>query len=262
MQKDKIRIIIIILLAIVFCYSAFSLISLWIDYKSSANLYEEARKDYANIQLLDPELNVNVPGNDSKEETTTTSEIDFAKLKAANKDVIGWLWIYDSTIDFPLLQATNNKKYLSHAYDGSYNRLGSIFMDYRNSSDLTDRNTIIYGHNTRSGAMFGALHKYEDKEYLETHNNFYIFTEDKTYTYEIFSLYITDSHSEAYKLNLKNDKAYSGFLKYISSKSIFDTGVDVNTDDHIVTLSTCTSSGIKTERLVIHGKLVSVTEND
>ena len=90
--------------------------------------------------------------------------LNWNAMQRTNPEIIGWIWAYDTTISFPLLQTDNNQKYTYTLYDGvSKGSGGAIFADYRNSPDFTDRNTIIYGHNLNYGVMFGALMYYADE---------------------------------------------------------------------------------------------------
>ncbi|EGP9899719.1 class B sortase, partial [Listeria monocytogenes] len=90
-------------------------------------------------------------------------------LQKLNKDMVGWLTIADTEIDYPILQSTDNDYYLHHNYKNEKARAGSIFKDYRNTNEFLDKNTIIYGHNMKDGSMFADLRKYLDKDFLAAH---------------------------------------------------------------------------------------------
>ena len=91
--------------------------------------------------------------------------VDFEALRKSGPDIIGWISLPDSAINYPVTQADNNEYYLRHLYDGSYNKTGCLFADYENQADFSDRNTIIYGHNMRDGSMFAALNEYDGQPY-------------------------------------------------------------------------------------------------
>ena len=163
--------------------------------------------------------------------------IDFEGLKKVNKDVYAWIMIPETKISYPVMYSNDNDKYLRRSLRGGYNRLGSIFIDARNRKDFSDSNTIVYGHNTTNGTMFGSLHSYKNKDYLANHKFFYIFTEDGMRVYEIYKAYVTDVYDAVYDFN----KSRKG-------------------NDEIVTLSTCTWSKREQERYIVMGK--RITEED
>ena len=126
-------------------------------------------------------------------------------------------------------------------------------MDADNRADFSDKNTFVYGHNRRNGQMFGSLVKYKDAEYYRNHPYFDIYTPDGYKTrYQIFSVAVVGSSSDSYKRVYVSEQEYSNYIDMIKKLSLYDTGVEVTEDSHIVSLSTCTNVRIE-ERLVIHG---------
>ena len=95
------------------------------------------------------------------------------------KEIIGWIYSDGTPINYPIVQTTNNEYYLRRLIDGTYNQAGSIFMDYKNSSDFSDYNTIIYGHNMKNDSMFGTLTSYESQDYYNEHKEMYLYSENK-----------------------------------------------------------------------------------
>jgi sortase B len=260
-MNKKLRLTLILVLLAVFFYSAFQLLVIWLDYQENEKFYEATRTEYANIVVPPAEEEppeVELPPYDEAHWYMDV-DIDFERLKSVNSEVVGWLMVPDSKISYPLVKGRDNQKYLTRASDNTYSKLGSIFLDYRNKGDFTDRHTIIYGHNTKNGAMFGALHEFRKQEYLDSHPQFFIFTEEGTLIYEIFSAYVTDAYSDTYRLDLGRDSAYASYLKKMAGQSQSTTGIEVGIGDRVVTLSTCTSSGLKTERFVIQGRLIEQT---
>lgn len=259
-MNKKLRLTLILLLLAVFFYSAFQLLTIWLDYRENEEFYEATRAEYATIVVPPAEEapEVELPPYDESHWYMDV-DIDFERLKSVNREVVGWLMVPDSKISYPLVRGRDNQKYLTRASDNTYSALGSIFLDYRNEGDFTDRNTIIYGHNTKNGAMFGALHEYRQQAYLDAHPQFFIFTEEGTLIYEIFSAYVTDAYSDTYRLDLDRDSSYESYLKKMAGQSSSVTGVEAGIGDRVVTLSTCTSSGLKTERFVIQGRLIEQT---
>ena len=133
-------------------------------------------------------------------EESLVPEIDFVSLKEINEDVVGWLYLPDTVINYPVVQGEDNSYYLKHLVDGSYNANGSLFVDYHNKMDFSDDNTLIYGHHMDSGKMFATLVKYKNQEFYDAHPVAYFLTEEKDYKIEIFSGYVTTHDSDSYLL--------------------------------------------------------------
>ena len=160
-----------------------------------------------------------------------------------------------------MTQTDNNDYYLRHLYDGTYNKTGCLFADYENQADFSDRNTIIYGHNMRNGSMFAALNQYDGQLYFDTHKEMYLVTPESGYVMEIFSAFEAkpaESGSDAspWRLDWKDDGAYTTWLHAMAERSVVETDVSVTSSDKVLTLSTCTPGGAS--RFIVMGKLVEV----
>lgn len=179
---------------------------------------------------------------------------DFDKLTSINSDTVGWLKVNNTNVNYPVVQTDNNDYYLNYNFYKRKNYNGWVFMDYRNSIETLNQNTIIYGHN---GTMFGSL-KSTLKESWYTNTNNQIITFDTLYAtlqFKIFAIYVTTPDFDYLVNNYIYAENYAKFINEIKSKSIYDFGIDVTTDDKILTLSTCADSA-GTKRLVIHAKLI------
>lgn len=197
------------------------------------------------------ETNKNNDNNESKEENISY----FEELLAINSDVIAWIKIPDTNIDYPVVKGQDNEYYLKHNIKKENSLSGSIFMDYRNEGNNKDLNKIIYGHNIKDGSMFKNLTNYKKKEFLIAHPIIELNTLDESTQWEIFSVYITDTNFNYIKTNFYNKEEYNEFLKELKNKSLYDTGVNITSDDIILTLSTCTYE-FSNARFAIHAKLV------
>lgn len=184
-------------------------------------------------------------------------EIDIAALQDVNPDVIGWIRIPDSNIDYPLVRGTDNDYYLKHTWDGIKNSVGSIFMEHRNSAEFTDYNTILYGHNMNDGSMFANIRRYNTQWYWERHPYVYIATEDGVFRYEVFSSYESSIEGPAYGLSFHQEKTKANFLISALEKTVADLGIRPAMTDRILTLSTCSGMGYS-NRWVLHARLKMV----
>ena len=159
-------------------------------------------------------------------------KVDFGALQKINSDIIAWIYCPDTQINYPVVQGKDNEYYLNHLLDGSYNANGTLFMDYRCVPD--DRNTIIYGHNMRSGNMFGELVNYKRQAFYNKHPVMYLFTPDASYKLHLFAGVVVDSESLVYSA-----EPSEGGLTLWKDCSTFQSNVTVLPEDKLVTLSTC-----------------------
>ena len=187
--------------------------------------------------------------------------VDFETLRENGPDIIGWLSLPDTVLNYPVTQTDNNEYYLNHLYDGTYNKVGCLFADYENRADFSDRNTIIYGHNMRDGSMFALLNRYDEQSYFDTHRQMYLVTPKGGYVMEIFAAFAakpeeSGSETSPWQLSWKDDGAYTTWLTAMKERSAVESDVTVTCSDKVLTLSTCTPGG--TGRFLVMGKLVKV----
>lgn len=124
-------------------------------------------------------------------------EVDFAALRAFNLYIIAWIYIKETSINYPVVQGVDNSYYLKHMADGSYNDSGAIFVDFRSESDFSDSLTIIYGHNMKNGTMFSGLAKYKKQKFYDEHPVALILPPEKNYQLEFFAGYVADMEADA-----------------------------------------------------------------
>ena len=177
-------------------------------------------------------------------------------LKTLNEDTVGWLSVNNTKINYPVTQSTDNSYYLNRDFYKKRTANGWIFMDYRNDSINLSKNTIIYGHALLSGYMFGDLRKTIKSSWFKKEENLYITfnTLDKEMKWQVFSIYKTPYTTDYLKVNFFDDESFLKFADLITSRSVYNFGVNITKDDYILTLSTC--SGNDNSRLVLHAKLV------
>ena len=186
--------------------------------------------------------------------------IDFDTLLEMNPDTVAWIRFDEpSSISYPVVKSADNNEYLTKSFSENDNKMGTIFVDMNCSSDFSDRNTLIYGHNLRlTGRMFSQLLEYEDESFYKDHPYFYIYTPDgKVRTYTIFAASVVQDTSDNYTISYDTDADYESYLELCRNSSLYDTGVEVNAQSQIVSLSTCTN-GADTERFLLQGVLTAV----
>lgn len=188
--------------------------------------------------------------------------IDFDALARENPDVYAWIQIPGTEVDYPILQSDRDDSYyLTHTIDGEEKLEGSIYTEQANSKDFTDPNTVIYGHNMRNESMFGSLHRYEDRDFFDANRDLIIYLPDKILHYQIFAAYVYDNRHILQSFDFGDKEEYQGYLDSIFAlKNVsnnIDTSAEVNSDDCIVTLSTC-NAGRDEERYLVQAVLISI----
>lgn len=171
------------------------------------------------------------------------------------EDYRGWIKIDNTNINYPIVQGKDNSFYLDKDINKNYLSSGSIFMNYLNHG-FNDENTVLFGHHMRNKTMFAQLKKYKEKEFFYGDNDIVIEVEnDKVLKYKVFSAYVTDAKDNYIKTNFDDKDQYKEFLEDIKNKSQYKSDIDVNENDKIITLSTC-SYEFNDARMVVHGKLL------
>lgn len=185
--------------------------------------------------------------------------VDFEYLLSQNQDIIGWIVVDGTAIDYPVLyDNTQFRVYLNHNYLHAYSPYGSVFMLGENDPDFTDFNTVIYGHNLIDGSMFATLHNFEEQAFFDEHRTIMVYTPDRVLTYEIFAAYRTDNLNVVLKYPSTTREERQAYIDHIYShevKAIFDRSIEVTPDDRIITLSTCIAN--PAYRYLVQGVLVS-----
>ena len=189
-----------------------------------------------------------------QEEWGRLEDMDLDILRSVNGDVVGWIVIPGTKVNYPVLQKNDNDYYLTRTWKGESSSVGSIFVDYRNTPGFGDDNTLIYGHNMRNGSMFGGLKYYINDGHWEAHPSIYLVDDAGVHRYDIYAVYEARVDAVTYEMNFADDQAKTDFIHYGIRRSVVDTDIVPAAEDRIITLSTCTGMGYTT-RWVIHARL-------
>lgn len=268
-MKDMIRKGLRLALLLIFVISTVLFVRQMLDKRSGSETYDAALAVAMQEKAPQPETQP-VPSEARGEETLwipdpaeddpmmeEMAQINLAALQEVNPDVIGWIRIPDTQIDYPLLQGQDNELYLKHTWQKEENYVGSVFLEHRNSANLTDYNTIVYAHNMNDGSMFGTLSKYTDPQYRDKHPYIYILSESGVLRYEIFAMYQARVDDPTYGLSFNQLATKAKFMRHAMENSRYDMDVIPEQNDRILTLSTCTSAGHH-KRWVVQARLKMV----
>ena len=198
-----------------------------------------------------------------KENEQEEEEVSYQKFFDANEDMIGWLHIPETEIDYPVMQTMDDEEYyLRRNFFKENDRNGTLILDTDSDISKTSNNLIIHGHNMKSGAMFAALKDFEDAEYTKEHSRILFYTEDEKREYEVIAVFrsrvytVEDKVFKYYQFfEARNQEEFDNFYNNIKKLSEFDTGVTAEFGDEFITLSTC-EYHTKNGRLVVVGKRI------
>ena len=198
--------------------------------------------------------------NEFEKDTKTFLKIDFNKLLSLNNEIVGFLKVTGTAINYPIVKGSDNSFYLNHGFDKKENAAGAIYLDYRNDLENLSRNNIIYGHGRIDGTMFGSLNNLLEKDWFNNEDNHFIkvITPYNKMIFEIFSVYLIPKESYYLTTYFIGDEYFAKFLTKITTRSIYNFNSVVDIKDKILTLSTCKDNfGM---RLVVHAKLIKKEE--
>lgn len=231
------------------------------DNKNTSNVVNEIN-NITEVEEKEDNENTELVNEDSDKESDywyyikfPLINVDITKLKEKNADTVGWINVNNTNINYPYVQGKDNDYYLVHSFDKSYNEAGWVFLDYRNTSFLSDKNNIIYAHSRLDKTMFGSLSKTLKSNWYANKDNHIIriSTEEENTLWQIFSVYKIPEESYYITTNFNSDNEYEKFLNTIKERSLYNFNTNLTTNDKILTLSTCYSD---TERTVVHAKLI------
>ncbi len=267
-RKKKIKLILISFLFVLFTIGLIvSLLEIFFwsnDNKNILKLSDDISKN-TDIKMVDDDKGTEIIEDESLKNDKNNVywqfikmpliDVDIEKLIEQNDDTVGWINVNNTNINYPFMQTNDNKYYLTHAFDKSWNDAGWLFLDYRNSKDFSGRNNIIYGHSRLDKTMFGSLHNVLSNDWYTDKSNHVIrlSTQIENTMWQVFSVYKIPEETYYITTDFSNDTDYSRFLKKIKSRSVHNFGVNVSSSDKILTLSTCSSNN---KRLVVHAKLI------
>ena len=261
--KEKFSKIIALVCIVIFVVSVVLLSKYFYNQNKQNDLNSKLQAIYSSADSVSSDNSALSSGDLS---SNTTMLPSFSELYKLNPEVVGWIEIPDSVVNFPVLQTKDNDFYLTHDYLKKYSETGAIFADYRyklTSGKMPD-NTIIYGHNTLNGTFFGALHQYKKLDYIKSHPVINFNTLYKESKYKIFACFfvnvdgaqdngvVFDYHN---RIIFQDEADFKSFYDEVMKRTYYNTEVDVKYGDELITLSTC-SLEIKNARFVIVARKV------
>lgn len=241
--------VILVLLSVALLgFSIYKLTSLGAEYQEGEVVYD-AIAQYVEI----PDLKA-PPPPEQKAEETNWPEVDFAALRAVNPEVVAWLICEGTQLNYPVVQGSDNAYYLKHLFDGTWNSAGCLFVDCGNIPGFLDQNMVVYGHNMKNKSMFSILTEYKSQEFYDAHPRMLLLTPEQNFRIELFAGYVAGTQDNAWQLSFASEKEFCDWIETVREKSLFQSDVEVEVSDRLITLSTC-SYEFDDARYILIGKL-------
>ena len=205
-----------------------------------------------------------LPSDEKDDILTQAPEImeKYKSLYDENNDLIGWLSIPGTEIDYPVMQNEDNEYYLHHSFYGEEDKYGCLFVKDFVDINAPGTNFIIYGHNMKDGSMFGDLDEYKEESFLQEHPLVYFNTLYEERTYEIMTVFLSqiyNSNDDVFKYyefyQADTEDEFLSFYETVTSMSLYKTGVTAEFGDEFLMLSTC-AYHVEDGRLVVVAKRV------
>lgn len=266
LKPKKITIVFLIIFGIGLIYSITSIIVWLVDNNRTSSQVNNVNNIVTVTEIDDSDKTTIIKQEDIAQDNpywsyikTKLIDVDFTKLEEINDETVGWIQVNGTNINYPVVQASDNKYYLNHSYNKSYNQAGWVFLDYRNNIDTIDQNTIIYAHGRLDTTMFGSLKNALTNGWLDEKENFIVklSTKSANTLWQVFSVYKIPTTNDYLKINFDNEKMINNFTSMLIGRSAYNFNTSVNKDDKILTLSTCFNNS---EKVVLHAKLIKITE--
>ena len=242
---ENMKKLLILVFAVIFVYSGWQVYVYQREAEKSMEIYSQLEA-YAHVST------------DEKGETELP-QVDFAALGDVNEDIVAWLYGEGTVLNYPVVKGEDNSYYLSHLFDGSDNASGCLFLDSRNSSDFSDDNTIIYGHNMKNGTMFAFINQYQEQSYYDQHPSMFLLTPNGNFEVHLFAGFLEDVNGNAWQRAFQNENEKIKWLEEARNASTFVSDTIPSKEDKIVTFSTC-SNASEDVRYVLMGVLKDVSK--
>ena len=233
-KNNKLKTIILLLLVVIFIFG----ISYIIYY-----FYNSSKEKQVNENILN-EVSI-----DKAQITDTNTErmLQIKELQKENQEIMGWLEIEDTNINYPICQTNNNDFYLTHNYKKEKASTGSLFLDKDFDMVNGSSNYLIYGHRNKQGLMFEDLMKYAKEDFYKKHTKIKFTTLKEDVDYEIMSVFYSRVYYQDekkvfryyYFVNAENENEYNNYVEQCKKVSIYDTGITAEYGEQLLTLSTC-----------------------
>ena len=225
---------------------ACSLLAMLFSFFNIVNWIEDNKKTKERIEIVQEVTKIEI------NPVSTFLSVDFTELSKINDEVVAWIKVPETSVNYPVVKHKDNSYYLTHSYDKSFNYAGWIYTDYRNDIDDLVSNNIIYGHGRVDGSMFGSLRDLINKDGSE--KLVYISTPYNNYIFQVFSIYRIMNTDDYLYTGYDNNEKFLSFIDLIKNRSLVKyDDLEIEPSDKILTLATCYDTR---EKFVVHAKMI------
>ena len=251
-MRKAVTVILILLLSGILVFASYMVIKEVREYAEAEQMYEDLQNEFVETNPTEETKQDETVGPTEPIEAAPIT-VDFGSLLEQNSDIVGWIYCQDTPINYPVVQAEDNDKYLRRDLNEKYLVSGTVFVDCRNGAIGEDANYIVYGHNMKDGSMFSSLAKYKEQSYYDEHPVLYYLTPSGDYKIELYAGIVVKRDALIYVPN-PDEAELAEFLRNAKDKSTFKSDVEIAENDTLITLSTC-SYEFDNARYIVIGKL-------
>ncbi len=262
-MKKLLKILLSIFIVLSFSYIVYYCYDIY-KTKNQSNLLDKIIIEKSNSFQEQPKnIDQHIEINNSPQPTPLKTErmLKIEELKKENPDIIGWIEIENTDINYPVLQGNDNSFYMNHNYKKQNSINGAIFLDKNYNWEPPNSNLLIYGHNMKNNTMFQHLLKYENKSFFYEHPSIRFTTVNEDANYDIISVFRSRVYYKSeknvfryyYFIDAKNEEEFNSYIQSAKNASLYDTGKSAKYGDQLMTLSTC-SYHTKDGRFVVVAK--------
>lgn len=260
-KNTELNALILGVVATVGCFGIFQMMSISSEKKrtneanNELNQYISTTSNFSSEVQSPEEKETERPKTKTPEISFEIPEVDFEAMREDGyENVYAWIYIPDTTINYPVFYDGENDFYLHHDGRGNYSDGGAIFLDGRNVEDFSDTHTILYGHHMADGTMFAGLRKYKEEEYIKDHKYGVLITEEGVRVIEFFAGHVASVDEKSWDIEYDGEEGYAEWLENEAEQSCFESDLKPLTGDSVITLSTC-SYEFDNARFILHGVL-------
>ena len=239
------------------------------EYRSGKKIFDEiseiayASSDTETHEIMDSDNAETVITPEAEENTRPevmqSTPIDFDRLSAIFPEIKGWIRLAGTRVDYPVMQSKDNDYYLSRTVNGTWNKVGTPFMDFRNNGDFSDRITVIYGHYMGDGSMFTDIHSYKSQKFYEEHPYIDLYTPDGSYRILPVAGVFQNVEYWDFTFDYESDEAFRRQIDSWKAVSTFKSDTLYDADDRFVVLTLCTYD-VENSRFLLVGKIAGMED--
>ncbi|MDR0347506.1 MAG: class B sortase [Coriobacteriales bacterium] len=207
-----------------------------------------ANQSYSSIKTL---AGMDMEGAVAPDANMDDLKVNWEAIKAINSDIVGWIMIPDTQINYPIVQASDNEFYLTHLADKTSNNNGSIFLDSENNPALTDWNNIIYGHNLLNGSMFARLKAYAEQDFFDAHRTIFLSTPERLLRLQVDAALVCDADDKVRRFAFNNREDFNSYVGMLLDYAVINELAQGEIPENLYCFVTCTDTNYSKRTMIL-----------